>query len=116
TFNCEHGFKRGGFFGLEKLTLELGDTENCTLKLTDHEPGKTVEISTLLRIGFRSAIKVEPTESVTDANGELAITITAMRQGKDWAAWAVKNDRGEFKFNKKTYDGGLAWGMFVKVR
>ncbi|MGR3220579.1 MAG: right-handed parallel beta-helix repeat-containing protein, partial [Candidatus Anammoxibacter sp.] len=47
TFNCEHGFKRGGFFGLEKLTLELGDTENCTLKLTDHEPGKTVEISTL---------------------------------------------------------------------
>ncbi|MGR3320189.1 MAG: right-handed parallel beta-helix repeat-containing protein [Candidatus Anammoxibacter sp.] len=116
TFNCEHGFKRGSFLGLEKLTLALGDTENCTLKLTDREPGKTVEISTLLRNGFRSAIEIAPAMGVTDENGELEISITAIRKGKDWAAWAVPNDRGIFKFNKKTYDTGLAWGMFVEVK
>ncbi|MGR3318153.1 MAG: cohesin domain-containing protein [Candidatus Anammoxibacter sp.] len=116
TFNCEHSMKRGSFLGLEKLTMNVGDTENCTLKLTNHEPGKTVEVSLLLRKGLRSAIKVEPARSVTDENGELKSTITAIRKGRDWAAWAVKNERGAFWFNKKTYDTGLAWGMFVEVR
>ncbi|MGR3319039.1 MAG: PKD domain-containing protein [Candidatus Anammoxibacter sp.] len=116
TFNCEHSMKRGHVFELEKLTLNVGDTENCTLKLTNHEPGKTVKIATLLKKGFRSAIEIAPERGVTDENGELKITITAIRKGKDWAAWAVKNDRGQFKFNMKTYDGGLAWGMFVAVK
>ncbi|MGR3319727.1 MAG: PKD domain-containing protein [Candidatus Anammoxibacter sp.] len=116
TFNCEHSMKRGHVFDLETLTMDVGDTENCTLKLTNHEPGKTVEVSLLLRKGFRSAIKVEPARSVTDENGEIEITITAIRKGKDWAAWAVPNDKGQFRFNKKTYDTGLAWGMFVEVR
>ncbi|MGR3219972.1 MAG: PKD domain-containing protein, partial [Candidatus Anammoxibacter sp.] len=116
TFNCENSMKRGFFFRLETLTMEIGDTESCTLRLTNHEPGKTVEVSSLLRKGFRSAIKVKAARSVTDENGELKITITAIRKGKDWAAWAVKNDKGQFRFNKKTYDAGLAWGMFVKVK
>ena len=115
TFNCEHNLKSARLSGLEKLTLKLGESENCTLRLTNHEPGKKVEISSLLRKGLRSSIKVEPARSVTDANGELEITITAIRKGKDWAAWAVQNDRGLFRFNKKTYDAGLAWGMFVEV-
>ncbi|MGR3177377.1 MAG: carboxypeptidase-like regulatory domain-containing protein, partial [Candidatus Anammoxibacter sp.] len=116
TFNCEQNMKRGFFFRLETLTMNVGDTENCTLKLTNHEPGKTVEIANSLMGWFGSAIKIEPSSGVTDANGELAITITAKRKGKDWAAWAVPNDRGQFLFNMKTYDSGLAWGMFVEVR
>ncbi|MGR3218584.1 MAG: cohesin domain-containing protein [Candidatus Anammoxibacter sp.] len=116
TFNCENSMKRGPFLGLEKLTMNVGDTENCTLKLTNNEPGKTVEILSLLRKGFRSAIEIEPARSVTDNNGELKITITAIRKGRDWSAWAVRNKRGAFRFNKKTYDAGLAWGMFVEVK
>ncbi|MGR3317592.1 MAG: hypothetical protein ACUZ8O_03860 [Candidatus Anammoxibacter sp.] len=72
--------KRGFFFGLETLTMEVGDTENCTLKLTNHEPGKTVEVSTLLRKGFMSAIKVEPARSVTDENGEIEINYNSHTQ------------------------------------
>ncbi len=115
TFNCENSMKRGPFLELEKLTMKLGDSENCTLKLTNHEPGKRVEVSSVLRKGFRSAIMIEPARSITDENGELEITITAIRKGSDWAAWAVPTDRGQFEFNKKTYDTGLAWGMFVQV-
>ena len=53
---------------------------------------------------------------MTDENGELEITITTLKKGRDWAAWAVPNEDNEFEFNKKSYDEGLAWGMFVKVR
>ncbi|MGR3318045.1 MAG: PKD domain-containing protein, partial [Candidatus Anammoxibacter sp.] len=116
TFNCEQNMKRGFFFALETLTMNVGDTENCTLKLTNHESGKTVEIANSLMGWFGSAIKIEPSSGGTDENGELAITITAKRKGKDWAAWAVPNDRGQFLFNMKTYDTGLAWGMFVEVK
>ncbi|MGR3219038.1 MAG: hypothetical protein ACUZ8H_04375, partial [Candidatus Anammoxibacter sp.] len=116
TFNCEHSMKRGFFFGLETLTMNLGDTENCTLKLTNHEPGKIVEIETQLMELFGSAIKIEPTSGEADENGELKITLTALRKGINWAAWAVPNDRGQFLFNMKTYDTGLAWGMFVEVK
>ena len=116
TFNCENSMERGFILGLEELTLNVGDTENCTLKLTDHEPGKTVTIGTLLRDGFRSAVELAPENGVTDNNGELEITITAIRKGRDWAAWAVPNDNNVFEFSRETYDTGLAWGMSVKVR
>jgi len=36
--------ERARFLELETLSLALGETENCTLKLTDPEPGKTVEV------------------------------------------------------------------------
>ncbi len=116
TFNCEHSLKRDPIFGLEKLTINAGDTENCTLKLTNHVPRKSVEIATLLKKGYRSTIKIEPVRSIIDENGELEITITAIRKGKDWVAWAVPDENGEFKFNKKAYDTGFAWGMFVEVK
>ena len=115
-FNCEHGLERRYVFGLEKLTMNVGETENCMLKLTKYEPGTVVEISSLLRKGFRSAVSIEPVRSVTNANGELSITITAIKKGKDWAAWAVPNGKGQFTFTKQSYDAGLAWGMFVDVR
>ncbi|MGR3179765.1 MAG: hypothetical protein ACUZ8E_17130 [Candidatus Anammoxibacter sp.] len=114
TFNCEHSMKQG-FFGLETLTMNVGDTENCTLKLTNHEPDKTVEISTQLMQWFGSTIVIEPTRSVTDTNGELEITLTALSKGMNWAAWAVPDNKNVLEFNKKAYDTGLAWGMFVKV-
>lgn len=116
TFNCEHKLKIGSIIGLEKLTLELGESENCALKLINHEREKIVEVSSLLRRGLRSAIKVEPTRGVTDANGELKITITAIRKGKDWISWGISNENGGFEFSKKAYDAGKAWGMFVEVR
>ncbi|MGR3219969.1 MAG: hypothetical protein ACUZ8H_09160 [Candidatus Anammoxibacter sp.] len=28
----------------------------------------------------------------------------------------IMEEKGHFMFNKKTYDAGLAWGMFVKVK
>ena len=37
-------------------------------------------------------------------------------KGKDWAAWAVPDKKGRFMFNKKTYDNGLAWVMFVEMK
>ena len=116
TFNCDQSMERGLILGLETLTLEKGETENCTLKLTDHESGKTVTIGTLLRDGFRSAIEIASESGVTDENGELEITIKAVKKGRDWAAWAVPNEDNVFEFSKKTYDAGLAWGMFVKVK
>ena len=116
VFKCAGEMKRGPIVGLEKLTMNVGDTENCTLKLTNLEPGTEVNVSTQLRKIFGDAIELEPAEGVTDENGEIAITITAIEKGINWAAWAVPNDRGEFKFNKKTFDGGLAWGMFVQVK
>ncbi|MGR3220987.1 MAG: hypothetical protein ACUZ8H_14385, partial [Candidatus Anammoxibacter sp.] len=115
TFDCEHNME-AGFFRLETLTMDIGDTENCTLKLTNHEPGKTVKMASLLKKGFRSAIEISPESGTTDENGEIEITITAVQKGKDWAAWAVPNDSGVFKFNKRTYDAGFAWGMFVEVK
>ena len=116
TFNCEHNMERGPIFGLESLTINVGDTENCTLKLTNLEPGKIVNVSTKLRTIFGSNVEIEPAEGVTDENGELEVTITALSKGFNWAAWAVSNDNKVFEFSKKSYDDGLAWGMFVKVK
>ncbi len=115
TFKCNNRFVRGRA-GLEKLTLVLGENEECVLKLDDLEPGSQIEIATYLKTRFRTAIKVDPINGVTNANGELEFTITALKKGSDWIAWAVPNDKGEFKFTKKAYDTGLAWGMFVEVR
>ena len=116
TFNCESSLRNRFFTGLETLTMNIGDTENCTLKLTKPEAGKKIEVALLLKKGFRSAIRVEPNKGITDDNGELKIIITAIQKGRDWTAWSVSNERGRFKFNKKAYDTGLAWGMFVEVK
>lgn len=116
TFSCEHGLIKGNVFGIETLSMNLGDTENCTLKLNDRVEESLVEVSTLLRQGGSQAIKIDPANDFTDENGELNFTITAINEGKDWAAWAIRNDKGNFEFSKKTYDTGLAWGMFVDVK
>lgn len=115
TLNCKRNFVIGQT-GIGKLILKLGEEEECVLKLIHLEPETSVEVSTNLRTGLKSSIKVNPIRSVTDINGELKITITAMRTGVDWVAWTIPNEKGEFEFSKRAYDTGLAWGMFVEVR
>ncbi len=115
TFKCNKDLQVG-FADIERLNLRLGENEHCVLKLTNLESGLPVEISSRLRKGLLPTIKIEPPRSITDANGEIEITITAIRKGIDWAEWTAPNDRGQFKFNKQSYDKGLAWGMFVEVK
>lgn len=114
TFKCKQDLIKGPG-GLERLILESGKDEQCTVKLTHIEPGVSVEVSTLMRDGLKSSIKVEPANGITDKNGELEFLITAIDKGIDWIAWAVPNEKGSFEFSKKAYDSGLAWGMFVEV-
>jgi len=116
TFKCENSLNIGrGPAGLEVLNMNIGDSESCTIKLTNSAPGKFVEVAVLLRAGFRSSISTEPASGMTDENGEIDVTITAVRPGIDWIAWAVPNKRGEMAFGKRAVDDGLAWGMFVDV-
>jgi len=115
TFKCNNKLNIGAK-GIETLFLELGNIETCKLKLTNLETGTPIEIGTNLQTGFGSSIIVEPAKGIVDNNGELEITITAVKKGIDWIAWAVPNDKGLFKFNKRSYDSGNAWGMFVEVK
>lgn len=115
TFKCEKDFVTGKT-SLEKLIMDLGENETCTLKLTQSEPGVSVEILSRLKKGLLSSIHVNPARSVTNDNGELEILITALRKGVDWVAWAVPNNRGEFEFNNEAYKAGRVWGMLVEVR
>ena len=116
TFNCENDMEQSPVFGLEKLTMNVGETVNCTLSLANHESGKTVEIATRFRKRFMAVVEIEPERGVTDENGEMDVTITAIRKGKRWVAWAVQNDKGRFRFNKRAYDDGFAWAMSVRVK
>ena len=115
TINCNNNLQTGAA-GLEKLVLGLGEDEKCVLKLTHLEPGVPIEITTNLMKGSQSAIKSDPESGITDANGELEFTISAVNSGEDWIAWAALNEKGEFDFSKEAYDAGTAWGMFVEVR
>lgn len=115
TFNCDEKFIKTPF-GLDKLILELGENEECVLKLTNTEPGIPVNALTNARKGLRPTINVEPASGATDNNGELKFTINATGKGVDWIAWATPNENGEIKFGWKAFKAGNAWGMFVKVK
>lgn len=115
TFECGRELEAGPR-ELEKLVLQPGEVEHCILRMLTDRPTAFVEVSTNLRTGFRTSIMVSPTKSITNVNGELEFTITAIEMGVDWVAWALANEDGEFEFNKKAYDIGRAWGMFVEVR
>lgn len=116
TFNCKHNFLKGHVFGLERLVMRLGETENCTLRLAQLDPNKPVEILTNLRTGKGSAVKVDPVRGVTDANGNLEVTISAIQKGIDWVAWAVPGEESKHEFSKEAYDNGFAWGLFIEVK
>lgn len=73
----------------------------CVLKPTDLQPDVPVEIAINLRSEFRSKIRLEPTGGITEKNGKFEFTIIAVSKGIDLVAWAVKNNKGKFEFNKK---------------
>lgn len=115
-FSCEDNLEQW-LFGLEKLVMNLGNEQSCILKLTtDLKHAGPVEISTNLKRGRRASIEVSPIRGITDKNGELEFTITAINEGIDWISWAMPNSEGEFEFTKEAYDKGMAWGMFVEVK
>ncbi len=114
TFNCDKAF-RAGPAGLESLSLSVGESVGCVLELTNGGSEGPVEISTLLRAGFRSSISVDPASGMTDEDGKISFTITGVSDGMDWIAWARPNDKGEMAFGKRSYNGGTAWGAFIEV-
>ncbi|MGR3218922.1 MAG: PQQ-dependent sugar dehydrogenase [Candidatus Anammoxibacter sp.] len=115
TFKCGQELN-SAIGGLEKLILQLGDNEVCTVTLTHPEPGKLVEVLTKRRSWFGSSVEIDPVNGIADSNGELKFTINASKRGINWVAWAVPDKQGNVRFNKKAYDSGAAWGMFVEVR
>lgn len=117
TFKCrQHTLIAGKKGVFEKMILNLGENEQCTVTLTNLEPEVSVEFSTFLRSGRSTSIQVSPENGVTDSNGQMEFTISAIEKGTDWIAWAVRNENGEFEFSKSAYDDGTAWGMFVEVK
>ena len=115
TFSCDKELKivRNG---IEKLILNLGEKTSCQATLTRLRPNTVVEISTRLRPKLMSAVNVEPRRAVVNKNGEVHFTLTAVKKGINWIAWAVRNDKNKFSFNKSAYDEGNAWGMYVEVK
>lgn len=117
TFRCrQHSLILGNAGVFEKMIMELGTNEQCTVTLTNLEPGQPVEFSTFMRTGRSTSIQVSPENGITNANGQMEFTISAIEKGSDWIAWAVRNDKGKFEFSKQAYDNGTAWGMFVEVK
>lgn len=105
--------------GIEVLPLKVGDTIGCTLTLAHglFDPAKEgVDVSTNLRTGDIVSIQIDPAKGVTNREGQLEFTITAIEKGIDWVACAIPDENGDVEFSKKAYDNGNAWGMFVEVR
>ncbi len=115
SFGCESKIEKWGF-GLEKIILEVGDEQSCTLQLTNFDPGVAVEVSTKMRSIGRASVEVFPENGVTDDNGTLEIKVIGLNEGINWVSWAVPDEDGKFKFTKKAYENGTAWGMFVEVK
>ncbi len=114
AFNCETDFGQW-ILGLERLAMETGDTQSCVLKLSNSQFGVPVEILTKAKGRGSDFLDISPINGVTDENGEVVFNITATQPGIGWVAWGIPNERGQFKFNKKSYDAGNAWGMFIDV-
>ncbi len=115
TFNCDRDFEMGRT-GLERLDLNVGESENCILRLTNSKAGVEVKVLTKRKLGLKQSIKVEPEEGITDNNGVIEFAITAINRGRDWVAWAVANENGKFEFNREAYDTGNAWGLMATVK
>ncbi len=115
TFNCINDFGQG-LHEIEKLTLKLGQNETCILRLTNLIPGTFIMVSTEIRKGIQTSIKIEQENETTDDNGEMEFKISSINRGTDWVSWAIPDKNGNLSFNKKAYDEGTAWGMFIEVK
>ena len=113
--DCEKPFIDGRFTRTERLILNIGEDDTCVLQVNELEPGTSVNIATRIVSGPRKAIDIDPKEGIVDAEGKIIFTIKALSKGFSWIAWSVANENGEFEFNKKAYETGQAWGMFVEV-
>ena len=116
TFKCNKELQKWPVTDLEKIDLDYGDTESCTLRIINAEPGEKVEVSVNQRNGIRSAVNIDPVFAFTDDFGTAEFTITTARRGIDWISWAIADENNNFTFDKKAYEDGRAWGMFVEVR
>ncbi len=112
--DCDEDFEEG-VNSQNKLVLDLGESKSCIFKLTQFAPEIAVDVLTFRKVGFRSSVTIEPVFGTTDANGELKFTITAVKSGKDWVAWVMSNEDGDFKLDKAAYENGFAQGIFVEV-
>ncbi len=115
SFNCQKEFNEW-VLGIEKLNMDVGDVQECVLKLGQPKAGEQVKIAYSLRKWGKASIELSPNIMKTDENGELRIFISAIAEGIDWVAWAIPDSKGKFRFNKNAYDEGSAWGMFVEAR
>ena len=115
VFECAEDLIEGPL-GAERIVLEVGEIESCTLKLINTKPGVPVKVLTKQRKMFGQSITIEPSGNATDSDGTLTFNIKAVSKGTVWAAWAIPNDQGNHEFNRDGYEEGFSWGMVVKVK
>ncbi len=115
TIDCNNTFNEGPS-GFKSLIIKSGEEESCVFRLTDSNQNTPVSVSTIQRIGDEPSINISPANGITDVNGELRFTISPIKKGINWVAWAIPNKEGKLEFTKRAYTEGLAWGMFIKVK
>ncbi len=115
VFECAEDLIEGPL-GAERLVLEVGEIESCTLKLINAKSGVPVKVLTKQRKMIGQSITIEPSGNATDSDGTLTFNIKAVQKGTVWATWAVPNDQGNHEFNRNAYEEGFNWGMIVEVK
>ncbi len=115
TIDCNNTLNEGPG-GFKSLTIKSGEDESYVFKLTDSNHNTHVNVLTIQRIGDKPAINISPANGITNVNGELRFTISPIKRGINWVAWAIPNKEGKLEFTKNAYTEGLAWGMFIKVK
>ncbi len=110
-FECDKPVTEGPS-GIETLTVNVGETVSCVLKLIcDGDKN----ISTVLR-GSASVVNIVSDEETVD--GELLVEIEGEEPGMVWAAWGIAPpQRGlrNNRFGKADFDETNAWGFVIEV-
>lgn len=104
---------------LNLLSLKIGETVRCTLianrnRINNND--QPIKVSTILNTGKKVSINVIPNSGLLDKQGEFMFTLRAIALGIDWVAWSINNSDKAHKPEKRDYDEGNAWGIFVEVR
>ena len=110
-FECDKPVTEGPS-GIETLTVNVGETVSCVLKLIGDGDKN---ISTVLR-GSASVVNIVSDEETVD--GELLVEIEGEEPGMVWAAWGIVQPRsGVFnrRYGKKDFDETNAWGFVIEV-
>lgn len=108
------------FYGVARLTLKLGEETACILTIDYAAMGLAGPAGNKIAIDLQftnsPSIKITPEQGITDKDGRIQFTITAINKGTDWVSWAIANEKGGFEFSKQAYDNGRAWGLFFEVK